>query len=141
MILFTPSLFLVSLLAALPNLLCLHYSPLLSMPADRAPGVSHSIKYVVGSTRTSGRTQARQLSQSQIASERSRRQQRYAASLAGFSEESQMILADIQNTQDSASFDDSNMTDIAADAWEYIDAPLQEDGDFAHAVREVMGSQ
>jgi len=111
------------------------------MPADRAPGVSRSIKYVVGSTRTSGRTQARQLSQSQIASERSRRQQRYATSLAGFSEESQTILANIQNTQDSASFDDSNMTDIAADAWEYIDAPSQEDGDFAHAVREVMGSQ
>lgn len=111
------------------------------MPVDRAPGVSRSIKYIVGSTWTSGRTQAQQLSQSQIASERSRRQQQYAASLAGFSEESQMILADIQNTQDSASFDDSNMTDVAANAWEYIDAPLQEDGDFAHAVQEVMGSQ
>ena len=111
------------------------------MPADHAPGVSHSIKFVVGSTWSCGRNQARQLSQSQIASECSRRQQRYATGLAGLSEESQSILADIQNPQGSESYNHNNTTDTAADAWEYMGTSSQEDEDFAHAVWEVMGSQ
>ncbi|KIM53539.1 hypothetical protein SCLCIDRAFT_31812 [Scleroderma citrinum Foug A] len=85
---------------------------------------------------------ARQLSQSQITSECLQRQQCYTAGLAGLSEESQSILADIQNPQGSESYDHNNTTDTAADALEYILGTLsQEDEDFAHVVWEVMGSQ